>query len=181
LPLGRRSRECGRLATDVVFHRSTTPRQTERNTELELHYPWHPWAGQRVQFVQAVHRGTETCFRVDCWLSGKFKRCDIPSWMFDRPTCAAMIASTEPMVSYTCLVRLQDLLKPVLNRREDSSVKQEHFRLPKFGDAHHDKSEAKAKTRTTRAVRGQARSSKVGKHSARKAGKHRGNDRTNAG
>ena len=50
---------------DADVQGDTTLGQTEHNTDLVIHYAWHPWAGQTVRMVMPYDRASELCFRVD--------------------------------------------------------------------------------------------------------------------
>lgn len=121
--------------------------------------------GQAVVLVQEIHRGSESSLRVECTIGGRVRRIEIPSWMFDRATCAAMVAGDEPYVSYGSLARLRELLLHFTSQPVKGHVKQEHSSSTLTGDAHEKTSQKNAKARsgrTTRSVRGENNSANMG-------------------
>lgn len=151
--------------------------QTEQNTELVIHYGWHPWAGKRVQLVQPIQRGSELSLRVECLIGRRVRRVDIPCWMFDRATCVTMVVRHDPIVFFESLARLRRLLSSTVGRPVERAVEQEHFPSPVAGDAHEKTSPAKPQARTTRTVRRKTKTSDVGKSSSRNKATNQRHDR----
>ena len=128
--------------------RCTTQRQTEQKTELKIHYQFHPWGGETVQLVKRINGGSGPICRVERMISGKLRRIDIPSWMFDRATCAAMVAQEEPLVCFQHLAQLRRLLASVSNLPNGNVVENELTSIPSKENAHEDKDQTESPTRT---------------------------------
>lgn len=140
----------------------TTPRQTEHNTELTIHYAWHPWVGQSVQLVIPIDRGPELCFRVDRDFGNKTKRMDIPAWMFDRTVCGAMTKHQGvPYVCYGTLRSLEDLIRTAFPGISRKRVEQEHLPSTQKGNAHGKNQKAQTASRANESIRPKAKSSKM--------------------
>jgi len=71
-----------------------------------VHYRWHPLAGQ-VVLVYITREPEWLCFR-DCDEQNIGQR--IPRWMFDEAMCALMTSSEDPLVAWSALEELRDLL-----------------------------------------------------------------------
>ena len=171
---------CDTPTPGAAVRDSTRQLQTEQNTELVIHYGWHPWAGKQVQVVQLIQRGSEPSLRVECLIGRRVRRVDIPGWMFDRATCVIMVARDEPFVSFESLTALRGLLSAVVGRLGSETVEQEHLLSPLLGDAHEKTSPAKPKVRTTRAVRGKNKTPNVGKSVSRSKTTNQRTDRADA-
>jgi hypothetical protein len=168
-------------ALDAVVRGSTTPRQTEHNTDLTIHYAWHPWVGQTVQMAMPFDRGPELCFRVDRVEGKKTKRMDIPAWMFDRATCAAMITPQSiPYVTYEMLRRLRDLIRTNLADGWHKPVEQEHLPLPRQGNAHEKPRKSQAQSRTAKPVRRTTKTPQVDRVAKPRTKTSKRSDRTDA-
>src|SRR5580693_7129264 len=92
----------------------TTPHQkthgTEAGDEVEVVYPWHPWAGRTVRVHEVVERGAIASAR--CSLAGAtpvhFR--DLPLWMLDAAGCRTMRIEAHPMATLCALAALHRLL-----------------------------------------------------------------------
>lgn len=154
--------------------------QTEQNTELVIHYGWHPWAGKHVQAVQLIRGCSEPSQRVECLIGRRVRRLDIPSWMFDRAICATMVARDDPFVSLESLATLRGLLASVVGQPAREIVKQEHLPSLFLGDAHEKTSPAKPESRTTRTVREKNKTPNLEKSASRRKATNQRTDRADA-
>jgi hypothetical protein len=82
-----------------------------RTVRREVLYRFHPWAGQAVFVHAVIDRADGGFFRCTLDGSGARRWLEIPSWMFDRASCARGHAlTTEPCVSLEALSSLSALL-----------------------------------------------------------------------
>ncbi|OQB80127.1 MAG: hypothetical protein BWX88_04656 [Planctomycetes bacterium ADurb.Bin126] len=125
----------GRRATCAAGASCTTQRRNTSNSELrQVQYAWHPLHGQHVIVcLEQVRRSVPVAH---CRLPGREDRSslEIPQWMFDRATCAAMRWEQEPRVSWQTLADLKNLLGARTAQRQDAVVQSVHHLSE--GDAH---------------------------------------------
>jgi hypothetical protein len=145
--LSTRSSRCSNPG--AVVQRGTTQRQTEQKTELTIHYEFHPWAGESVQLVKRINRGSEPIYRVERMSSGKLRRIDIPCWMFDRASCVALVTKDEPLACIEHLAQLRRLLASIGNPASQNDLENEHSPLPSQGNAHEKQNQKNSQPRTT--------------------------------
>src|SRR5262245_33547774 len=60
---------------------------------------------------------------------------DLPGWMFDRATCAAMPLADHPTVGIKHLRALRDLLISAAGTRDENLIETQHLDSSRKGDA----------------------------------------------
>src|SRR5262245_39055923 len=105
---------------DVVWNCGTTTRHKTHNTELEVHYRWHPWFGLKVTTSRSCMRQAVVCLQATLEHDGRLQLLEMPGWMFDRATCAAMPLADHPTVGIKHLRALRDLLTSAAGRRNEN-------------------------------------------------------------
>jgi hypothetical protein len=134
-PLGQRSRS--RYAN---ARRCTTQRHKTQNTVTsEVHYPWHPWFGQRVIIMECVNRSGHAVSR--CIRDGdeSGRALELPQWMLDRAACCRLRLADLPVVRAADLRQLHHLLRQVTSNRLSNVVENRCSSSP-FGGATDDQS-----------------------------------------
>jgi hypothetical protein len=103
----------------------TTPHQkthgTEAGDEVEVVYPWHPWAERTVRVHEVVERGAIASAR--CSLAGAtpVRIRELPLWMLDAAGCRTMRVEAHPMATLCALAALHALLSSEKKRSEAES------------------------------------------------------------
>ncbi len=118
----------------VVLHGTTTLHKTH-GTELEVHYRWHPWYALRVIAKRSSTRHGVACLYATREQERILPLLEIPSWMFDRATCAVMCLSTHPFVSITHLLALKELLTCAARASGEGVIENQHLDSSRKGDA----------------------------------------------
>src|SRR5262245_9195112 len=62
----------------------TTKRHKTHSTDLEVHYPWHPWFGLKVTTNRSCRRQGVACIQSRLEQNGRLLLLEFPGWMFDR-------------------------------------------------------------------------------------------------
>jgi hypothetical protein len=121
-------------------HCRTRRRDAHRTEERKVLYPWHPWAGCLVHVHEVVEKASGEVFRCNreggrssCWL-------ELPNWMFDQTSCAAMrLCDGVPSVDIGALSALTSLLREVAAYAGSSNA-----RLSGVARASHDQNQGDA-------------------------------------
>jgi len=134
---GPRTRSGSRNPASCAAVDGCTTRQhkTHRTTIEEVHYPWHPWFGQRVVVVEGVRRSDHSVCR--CRLEGdeSGRGLELPQWMLDRASCLAMRAAAEPVVRTSDFANLRILLRQLESGQAEKAVEDQHPSSIPHGDA----------------------------------------------
>jgi hypothetical protein len=117
----------------------TRRRDAHRTEERKVLYPWHPWEGCLVHVHEVVEKASGEVFRCNreggsstCWL-------ELPNWMFDQTSCAAIRLDVVPSVDIGALSALTSLLREVAAYAGSSNA-----RLSGVARASHDQNDAHA-------------------------------------
>jgi hypothetical protein len=138
------------LAINVCVIDGTTTRHKTYSTELEVHYPWHPWFGLKVTTSRSCMRQGAVCLQATLERDGRLQLLEMPSWMLDRATCAAMSLADCPTVGIKHLRALRDLLTSAAGMRDETLIETQHLDSPRKGDA--DEKKEKTSTHATESV-----------------------------
>jgi hypothetical protein len=127
---------------DAAEHDDTNTRHKTHSTELEVHYPWHPWFGLKVTTHRSCTRQGVACVSSALERDGRLLRLEIPGWMFDRATCAAMSLAEHPSVGVTHLQALKQLLPGAAGTGRQNLIETQHLDSSRKGDADEEKENA---------------------------------------
>jgi hypothetical protein len=100
----------------------TTPHHkthgTEAGDEVEVVYPWHPWAGRAIRIHEVIERGAIASAR--CSLPGAtpVRIQELPLWMLDAAGCRTMRVAAHPMATLSALAALCALFSAVRKHTE---------------------------------------------------------------
>ena len=128
----------------------TTMRQKTQSTELDVHYPWHPWFGLKVTTSRSCMRQEVACVQSTLEHNGRLQVLEIPGWMFDRVTCATMSLAVHPTVGIKHLRALRDLLTSAAGTRKENLIERQHLDSSRKGDA--DEKKVKTPPHATESV-----------------------------
>jgi len=138
------------IKINVFWKRGTTTRHKTHNTELEVHYRWHPWFGLKVTTSRSCMRQAVVCLQATLEHDGRLQLLEMPGWMFDRVTCAAMPLADHPTVGIKHLRALRDLLTSAAGTRNENLIETQHLDSSRKGDA--DEKKEKTSTHATQSV-----------------------------
>src|SRR5262249_42199227 len=80
-------------------------------------------------------RQAVVCLQATLEHDGRLQLLEMPGWMFDRATCAAMPLADHPTVGIKHLRALRDLLTSAAGRRDENFIEKQHLYLSRKGDA----------------------------------------------
>jgi hypothetical protein len=66
---------------------------------------------------------------------GRLQQLEMPGWMFDRATCAAMPLADHPSVGVNHLRALSELLKSAAGTKGENLIETQHLDSSRKGDA----------------------------------------------
>src|SRR5262249_13995166 len=113
------------------------------NTEVEVDYRWCPWFGLKVTTSRSCMRQAVACLQATLEHDGRLQLLEMPGWMFDRATCAAMPLADHPTVGIKHLRALRDLLTSAAGRREENLVEKQQLAWFRKEDADEEKEKKK--------------------------------------
>ena len=113
----------------------TTTRHKTHSTELEVYYPWHPWFGLKVTTNRPFTRRGVARVYATLEHEGRLQQLEMPGWMFDRATCAAMPLADHPSVGVNHLRALSELLKAAVGTKGENLIETQHLDSSRKGDA----------------------------------------------
>jgi hypothetical protein len=113
----------------------TTTRHKTHSTELEVYYPWHPWFGLKVTANRPFMRRGVARVYATLEHEGRPQQLEMPGWMFDRATCAAMPLADHPSVGVNHLRALSELLKSAAGTKDENLIETQHLDSSRKGDA----------------------------------------------
>ena len=135
---------------DVAWNCCTTTRHKTHSTELEVYYPWHPWFGLKVTTNRPFRRRGVARVYATLEHEGRLQQLEMPGWMFDRATCAAMPLADHPSVGVNHLRALGELLKSATGTKGENLIETRHLDSSRKGDA--DEKKENATPHATRSV-----------------------------
>ena len=136
--------------TDAGENCDTTTRHKTHSTELKVYYPWHPWFGLKVTTNRSCMRQGTVCVQATLEGDGRLQLLEMPSWMLDRATCAAMPFADCPTVGVKHLRALRDLLTSAAGTRNENLIETQHLDSSRKGDA--DEKKEKTSPHATQSV-----------------------------
>jgi hypothetical protein len=112
---------CSRWQSGSVVDCTTTHKKThgtEVGDEVEVVYPWHPWAGRTVRVHEVTERGAIASARCSLPEVTPVRIRELPLWMLDAAGCRAMRVEAHPMATHCALAALDALLSAERKRHE---------------------------------------------------------------
>src|ERR1700722_4442465 len=70
--------------------RTTQQHKTHSTASGEVHYPWHPWFGNRVEVLEFVNRSDRSVARCRREGDESGRALELPRWMLDRTSCCRL-------------------------------------------------------------------------------------------
>ena len=123
----------------------TIRRQNAHGIEdREVLYSWHPWAGRSVFIKEVVERKSGGVFRCVCREQSLDVVLELPSWMFDRATCAMARVLANPRVDLTALRALRGLLNDIAKDRTSGQSTPSNIPFPSATMDSHDQNRGEA-------------------------------------
>ena len=113
----------------------TTARHKAHGTEMEVHYRWHPWFGLKVAVHRSFTRQGVAAVHAVIEKEDQHQVLEMPSWMFDPATCAAMPLVDHPYVGLKHLQALKELLKSLAGEAAIDVIETQRLYSSGKGDA----------------------------------------------
>jgi hypothetical protein len=117
---------------------------------MEVHYRWHPWFGLKVTVNRSYTRQGVVAVYATLEQEDRHQLLEVPSWMFDLATCAAMPLVDHPYVGIKHLQALKELLKSAAEGTAADVIETQHLDSSRKGDA--DEKKEKTPPPTTQPV-----------------------------